>query len=815
MTELAVKDYLSKDRVLADMIPYSHHVSDTVIATKNGEYISTIKLVGRSHIAADIEDVNNWVAALNTNLRSIPGDVLEHLGFWVHVVRRKEKKLTKKIYNNEFSTMLEEHYNDLFADDANSLMVNDLYITVCYRPIIEKVTGFFAKFEKSSLEERIEMQEAYIQKVEDVIGLMMQGLRAYEPIQLGVYHHNGRMFCQILEFFMYLISHKKQRVPVTRERYNIYLATNRLLFSEHGEIGEIRHIETSKFFGMLEIKEYDNITVPGHFNCLLQSDCELVVSQSFTTTSKIASLGFLKRHKKFLIDSEDVAVSQIDQIDQALDQLQAGSFVMGEHHMTVCVYEDSPTLAKNQLQSISTDLTEVGIVPTFLDLALESGFFAQLPANFSHRPRPAPITSLNFWCFNSLHNFMSGKAKNNPWGDAISMFKSVSGTPYFFNFHHSPKNQNSLGKMVDGNTIIFGKTGSGKTTLANFLLAQALSIPNLRLVAFDKDQGLEVFIRAVGGKYLPLRLGENTGFNPFQLPDDEPNRKFLKRWIMQLLAGDGLTVSFNDEKEIDQAIKMIYEHEQENRRLSVFVQSLPNPSVDAEEDAKPSVNQRLKKWCKGGDYAWVFDNEKDTLNVNSHSVYGFDVTHFLEAPELRSVIVMYLTYRTQEMINGQPFIYFFDEFWRLIQDKQFQDLFENKLKTIRKENGICIFASQEPNDALKTEIAKTMVSQCATQILLENPKADYEDYTKGLKLSDTEFDIVRNIPERSHQFLVRQGRSGQASLLEFYLPNFDKEMLVLSGTPENAELVNDIMDRLGSDDPKLWLPVFFKEHGFN
>ncbi|WP_407662265.1 VirB4 family type IV secretion/conjugal transfer ATPase [Moraxella caprae] len=54
-----------------------------------------------------------------------------------------------------------------------------------------------------------------------------------------------------------------------------------MLFSNHGEIGEIRQIERSKFFGMLELKEYENYTVPGHINTLLNSNCELIVSQSF------------------------------------------------------------------------------------------------------------------------------------------------------------------------------------------------------------------------------------------------------------------------------------------------------------------------------------------------------------------------------------------------------------------------------------------------------------------------------------------------------------------------------------------------------
>ena len=813
MNELTIPKIMIKDRSLADMIPYSHHVSDTVIATKNGDYVSTIKVVGRAHIAADIEDVNKWVRDLNTNMRAIPAHDIEHVSFYVHVVRRYEKGFEIKKYENDFCQDVANKYSTVF--DGSGLMVNEIYITIIFRPVTDKVNSFFARFEKSSLEDRLDQQNAYIQKLTDISDLIKSGIRSYEPTQLTTYDYKGRMYCQMLELFAYLITHKRTRVPVTRERYYNYLSTNRLLFSAHGELGEIRHIDHSKFFGMLEVKEYDNFTVPGHFNTLMQADCELIITQSFTIISKVAALGYLKRHKKFLIDSEDVAISQIQQMDQAMDQLMSGAFVMGQHHMTTCAYGDTPSKVKASLQSLSTDLTEVGIIPTFLDIALEAGFFAQLPGNYEMRPRPAVITSENFWSFNSLHNFMTGKADNNPWGKAVTMFRSMSGTPYFFNFHRSPKDENSVGKKYDGNTLMFGKTGAGKTTLCAFLFAQLLSVPNLRLVAFDKDRGLEIFIRAVGGKYLPLETGKPTGFNPFQLPDNNENRKFVRQWLHDLLKGDDYGINFNDERELDKAIEVLYNHDQQDRQLSIFQQGLPNPISD-EDEARPSVRQRLKKWCGDGQYGWVFDNAKDTLDVTQYNIYGFDVTDFLDIPDLRSVMILYLTYRTQQLIDGTPFVYFFDEFWKLAEDVNFQDLFKNKLKTIRKENGICVFASQEPNDALSSPIAKTIVSQCATQILLENPKADYDDYVHGLKLSETEYDLVKNIPDKSYQFLVKQGGSdlGQSSMIKFHLPNFDKQMLVLSGTPDNAEQVNEIIDRIGSDKPKDWLPVFYEEHGF-
>jgi len=97
--------------------------------------------------------------------------------------------------------------------------------------------------------------------------------------------------------------------------------------------------------------------------------------------------------------------------------------------------------------------------------------------------------------------------------------------------------------------------------------------------------------------------------------------------------------------------------------------------------------------------------------------------------------------------------------------------------------------------------------------LLQNQKADYDDYVKGLKISPEEYEIVRNIPEGSREFLIKQGDS--VSQAVFNLRGMDKELLVLSGSTDNAMMVNDIIKELGDNDAKAWLPVFWQRKGIS
>ncbi|WP_164738979.1 type IV secretion system DNA-binding domain-containing protein, partial [Xanthomonas sp. BRIP62415] len=130
------------------------------------------------------------------------------------------------------------------------------------------------------------------------------------------------------------------------------------------------------------------------------------------------------------------------------------------------------------------------------------------------------VSTSNFASLASGHNFPTGEAEGNHWGQALTLLETTAAGPYYFNFHTRDL----------GNFTIIGPTGSGKTVVLNFLLAQARKY-RPRLVCFDKDRGAELFIRAIGGRYDVLRPGSPSGLNPLQLDDTPANRQFLLDWV--------------------------------------------------------------------------------------------------------------------------------------------------------------------------------------------------------------------------------------------------------------------------------------------
>lgn len=349
--------------------------------------------------------------------------------------------------------------------------------------------------------------------------------------------------------------------------------------------------------------------------------------------------------------------------------------------------------------------------------------------------------------------------------------------------------------------MVIGKSGTGKTALINFLLSQVQKYdPKPTIFFFDKDRGAEIFVRACGGRYMALDNGSPTGFNPFQCENTPANVQFLSDLVKLLGAKDRYSPS--EEDDILRAVRSILDSPMNLRTLGNYQMSLPNMGDD-------SLYSRLRKWVRDGSLAWVFDNPFDQLNFTGANIIGFDYTDIIENNEVRTPVINYLIHRLESLIDGRPLIYVMDEFWKILDGEGgLKDFAKNKQKTIRKQNGLGIFATQSPEDALKSDISAALIEQTATLVLLPNPNADSKDYIDGLKLTQAEFDVVTGLDERSRCFLVKQGH--QSAVCQLNLRGMNDALAVISASTDNIEILNQVLAETGVEDPHPddWLPKF-------
>ena len=160
---------------------------------------------------------------------------------------------------------------------------------------------------------------------------------------------------------------------------------------------------------------------------------------------------------------------------------------------------------------------------------------------------------------------------------------------------------------------------------------------------------------------------------------------------------------------------------------------------------------------------WLFNNEQDQFSLSS--IFGFDMTRVLDDPVIRTAALMYIFHRTDELLTGEPVMIFLDEGWRLLDDDVFAFFIRDKLKTIRKQNGIIGFGTQSAADIVRSNSANTLIEQTSTNMFFPNPKADDESYA-GVSPLRARGDWIRSTVPESRSFLIKHGRDSVIARLQ-------------------------------------------------
>ena len=793
------------DTPISDFIPLSTHVSPSVLKTTGGDYLLVWHLGGLPFVGRDEWEIEHRHNTFNRMLQTLRAPDFANLAFWVHDVRRKRRISNRSKFGQAFNQDLSDAYFDSLS--SQKIMQNELYLTMIYRPV---TTGKRLVEKSASIPQLQSEQDQAVAKIQELAGNLEAVLKDYSPYRLGMYEaSNGVVFSEALEFFGYLLNRIDEPVPVLSAPVNSYLPVSRHMFSDKTGDFIINTPNGVNHFGaILNIKEYADGTYPGILNGLKYLDFDYVLTHSFSPIGRQDALKVLDRTKGMMISSGDKAVSQIVELDQAMDQLASGNFILGEYHFTMALYADSQEKLSQNTATARAELSNAGFVSTKEDLAIASSFYSQIPGNWKNRTRLANVSSLNFLGLSPLHNFASGKKQNNPWGECVTTLQTTNGQPYYFNFHATHPGENSLGEKAIANTMVIGKSGTGKTALINFLLSQVQKLdPAPTIFFFDKDRGAEIFVRACGGNYLALENGRPTGFNPFHCERNEANVQFLAELVKVLAAKPGYTS--REEEDIFRAVENMLDTPMHLRNMTNFQKSLPNMGDDG-------LFARMRKWTAGNSHGWVFDNPVDTIDLQKANIIGFDYTDIIDNPEVRVPVINYLLHRLEALIDGRRLIYVMDEFWKILDGKGgLKEFAKNKQKTIRKQNGLGIFATQSPEDALASDISAALIEQTATMVLLPNPNASRDDYIDGLKLTEAEYQVVVSLDERSRCFLVKQGHA--SSVCQLNLRGMDDALAVISASTDNIDIMHQVLAEqaalrgLSEEElrPEQWLAEFY------
>jgi len=763
-------------------IPYACHYSPSTLLSKNGELIQIIKIVGFTYQNVGSEEVD-----LRNTVRKAIFDCIDtdKYSFWFHTIRRKQNLATEKGYPVGFSDYLNRKWNDRY--NWKNQFINELFITIVKEggdyTISNPASFLRAIYAPSEIKFRQNYIKNSYEELDETVSKMMETLSTYGARRLEVVTKNGKEYSQLLQFLNKVLNLTRIDTPVLEKDISQTLASHKITFGSN--VLEIAGSTGKRYGSILTIKEYKERTAD-LLDEFLQLPQPLVISQLVTFTNRKDVISKYKFQEYILGLSGDERLAQISGISEIMAEDNNKITDYGQNQLTILVSADNLTELEENVYRATITLRDLGIVFVREDIRMEDCFWAQLPSNFAFAKRLKPINISRVAGFASLYNFPAGQAIGNKWGNAITVFHTAMGTPYFFNFHHGDS----------GHTAIIGPRGSGKTVLLNFLVSQAQKMGG-RLFYFDCMVVSQIFIKAIGGQVYDFTT--NTCLNPFRLEDNTANRGFLRNFLQSLITSCGEMVSEDDLEVIKQAVEHNYTLPEKKRKLSNIAAFLKENS---------NLDEKIKWWYGDGMYARLFDNEEDTLDLSPEIAHGFEMEKIIEAGEPVFPTVLYLLHRIGQKLDGTKTMIVMDEAWELMDNVLFAPLINNWLNYLTANNAVAILATSSIDDATDSIITSDLLSLIPTQLYLPNSEPTLS-YVDVFGLSDEEFNFLRRMKLKYHQFLLKQGDTSVVATLN--LNGMNDLISVLSNNKRGVRLMEEAIEIAG-DKPNKWLPQFFNKY---
>ncbi|MGH7057769.1 MAG: type IV secretion system protein VirB4, partial [Acetobacteraceae bacterium] len=667
----------------------------------DGSVLAMGELQGAPYELADEAERNAGLTTINALWKNIADDdVTLHTAFVRGV---GTDPLPHALMPNSFASELDRTYRERVL--AGRLYRNAWYLGVLVAPR-NPLGGTLGGHALTRLGRKPKAQDASadaVRQLEDIWQTIEQTLASYELRRLGLRAGAGGkfFFSEIAEALRLMLTGEFVPVPLVSGPIGAAIYTDRAIFGRRAF--EIRGPGVSRFGAIFGFREYPAVTYPGMLDAALSLPFPVVAVQSFGFLARHTASAKLGLKSDQMKAAKDKAKSQVEGLEEAQDQLASGVLAMGEHHFSLALYAETIEDLNRNAAMARTVLADAGAVAVQESLGLEAAYFAQLPGNARWRTRPGAITTRNFAAFAGFEAFPRGE-RIGRWGSAMARFRTTAATYYDYVPH--------VGDV--GMTAIFGKIGQGKTTFMLFLLAlfpQYFAARGGAVAFFDKDRGGELLCRAVGGRYLVVRAGRDSGLAPLRALEDSPESvAFLVQWLTALIQQDGHgPLPPDDDARLSRGVAALLRMPGEMRSLAGLRQFL------GWRDPK-GAGARLERWCQGGSLGWAFDGARDEVALDATTV-GFDLTAILDNETVCTPAANYLLYRIRQALDGRRFVLSCDEFNFYLLNPLFAKIWSDFMLTVRKSNAVVLFATQEPAPVLDSKLGNSILHQCQTIVL--------------------------------------------------------------------------------------------------
>ncbi len=755
-TRSVAEKSLDKSRHLVGGLPYLTAIDNRTIMLRDGDLMGAFAVEG---INADTMDDRHTVELANAFSRFIAqqrGDV----SYYVHRISVETRPVMKPLEGHPFNEEIDRRWQDYLQ--TTGLRDRITVVTLAIRPPkkIAKLLGIFGGKDDYNREEA----KARAMRLDQMINTCMVGVSEAKPRRLT--GSDGEW----LGLLRTLVDGSSGRVVPGKKFQPLadLLVSSTVTFR-----GKVFECDTpdpdrKRYGTIISVKDYPTETYPGIFD-RLNLPYDTVITQSFTPTDNITAQRKISRVHKQMRAAEDAAVSLMEQLEEVEDDVASGRVVFGDHHCSIALFCESLRELEEAMTYVTRAMQDAGAAIVRESFAARAVYFAQHCGNFTYRTRAAMISSQNFAELCAMHGQSKGNlAEKCPWGDCITIIPTGRGETFRFNFHLPGKH----GQRTVGHSLVLGQTGSGKTLGTAFLLSQAQRL-GARIIVFDKDNGFEMAIRAMGGSYSAVRMGEETWFNPMSAEADNRGTAWLPDWLIALCGNSGEPLNPIQIQALSDAVQANILADPRLQNFEQFRSQLRATDDDGD------LYNRLGRWDVTGQFGWLFGGKgTDPLDF-SNSVTAFDLTEIFDNDMVRTAWLSYVFRRIERLVEDEnPTLLVLDEAWKLLDDPYFQLRLKDWMLTMRKKNVAVVLLTQRVSHLTRSAAGDAILESAVTRLVYPS-SYNTEAELDPLNLTPTETAFLQTSNVDNHLVLLKSGID--SVVLDFDLGALGEGLAILGG----------------------------------
>ena len=310
--------------------------------------------------------------------------------------------------------------------------------------------------------------------------------------------------------------------------------------------------------------------------------------------------------------------------------------------------------------------------------------------------------------------------------------------------------------LVNANGFILGSSGTGKSFAAKREIVNNFLSSNADIIIVDPEREYTNLARALNGEVICISESSESHLNPLEISREEFERgedvvsskyDFLLSFFETIMGKQG--ISPEQKTIIDNCLHEVFRefllgHTNEMPTLADYYEIIRKQTS---EEAKP-LYMSLELYVNGSMKAFSYPSNIDTDN----RIVVYDIKDL--GKQLKPLGMMVVLENLWDKIvrnreRGVRTLIYIDEIYLLFRNEESANFLYELYKRARKWGGVPTGITQNVEDLLKSDTARSMLANSEFILMLSQAANDRDDLAHILKIPDTLMGFVTGAPAGS------------------------------------------------------------------